>query len=84
MKKGRETRLSFRLLRTLAEVEQVREVWLKLQTHPEADLDYFLTVLRTCSDTVTPLVLAVYQGETCVCLVAGRIQETALEASSGY
>jgi hypothetical protein len=75
--------LRFQVLRTPAELVQVREVWLSLQTHPEADLDFFLTLIRTCRETVEPFVLAVYQGVRCVCLVAGRIQETLFQASSG-
>jgi Acetyltransferase (GNAT) domain/VanZ like family len=76
--------LSCRLLRTPEQLNEIRDFWVKLQNHPEADFEFFLTLLCSGKTADQPLVMVVYAGETCIGLVGGRLQHTWFEVTSGY
>ena len=38
---------TIKVARSIEEVEQYRNFWEKMQWHPNADMDYYLTVIKT-------------------------------------
>jgi hypothetical protein len=71
-----------RVLSTAEEVESVRGLWTAWQKNPEADIDYFLLMLRR-PDTIRPHVLVVHESGVPVAIAAGLIDDGHLEVTSG-
>jgi len=71
------------VLATAQEVEGVRSIWTAWRKNPEADIDYFLLMLRLRPEIVRPHVLVVYEKGEPVTIVAGRIEDSPLEITSG-
>ncbi len=72
-----------RIFTTTDEVERLRPVWSKFQRHPEADIDYYLLTVRICSEIVRPYVLVIYDRGEPICLLAGHVEKSLLEAKGG-
>lgn len=66
------------------EIEALRPDWTALQTHPNADLDFFQLVMRERSHILRPNVIALKQGDAIKAIVAGRIEDANIEVRFGY
>lgn len=65
-------------------MESARTFWEQWQTHPNADLDFFTTVVKSRPNVVDPIVLLIFNKDTPVALAAGRLEKTTLPVSFGY
>jgi Acetyltransferase (GNAT) domain len=72
-----------RVCRTIDEVEELREHWSGF-THPDADLDVFLQVIRDRDDVLAPHVIVVERGGRPAALLAARLETCELPARFGY
>jgi CelD/BcsL family acetyltransferase involved in cellulose biosynthesis len=76
--------LEVKVLRSLDEVQAIRDFWSTVQVSPESDIDFFQFIVTTRPEIRCPYVLMVLQGGQPVALVAGRIEEGNLEFKVGY
>jgi CelD/BcsL family acetyltransferase involved in cellulose biosynthesis len=72
-----------RVCRTVEEVEALREHWAGF-THPDADLDVFLHVIRDREDIVGPHVVVIEREGRPAALLAARLEACELPAKFGY
>jgi len=79
-----QTRLQIRVLRRLADVEALRSTWSGMQSHPNADIDFFSLIVRTRPEIVRPHVIVVFEEGRPITIVAGRLEENQLEIKIGY
>jgi hypothetical protein len=75
--------LAVRVAASRKEVEALRPAWEAMQFHPNADIDYFLTVVEAREEIERPHVIAVCEGDRPIALLIGRIEEDALEIKLG-
>jgi hypothetical protein len=76
--------IHLRVLRSEAEIETVREAWVRWQQHPHADLDFFLTIVRIRPEVISPYVLALYRNNVLDALLVGRLERGQVSLSMGY
>jgi CelD/BcsL family acetyltransferase involved in cellulose biosynthesis len=69
--------------RTLEEVEALRDSWRGF-SHPDADLEIFLTVIRERPEMLRPHVIAVQRDGRPAALLAARLEDCELPAKFGY
>jgi len=73
-----------RVLRTLPEVEEFRTAWMRLQRHPNADIDFYLQVLQSLPGPVRPHVLVACLNGTPVGFLVGRLENSRMDLKIGY
>ncbi|MGO9642820.1 MAG: hypothetical protein ACLP1Y_16115, partial [Candidatus Acidiferrales bacterium] len=76
--------LRVRVVRDYAGIEDVRPIWTSWQSHPNADIDFYLTVLRSRPEVLRPYVLVLYRGDSPEAMLIGRIDQSPLEFKMGY
>jgi hypothetical protein len=69
---------------TIEEVEDLRPFWEQMQWHPNADIDYFLTVIKYRKEVETPYVLLLRTDDKVKAMLVGRIEKFQLELKFGY
>ena len=70
--------------RSTAEVEAMRPFWEKMQWHPNADIDYYLTVIKSRKEVERPHVLMLRSNGAVQAMLVGRIENLQLELKFGY
>lgn len=70
--------------RDVAELEKIRQVWQRLQWHPNSDLEFFLHVVSSSSSCLRPHVMVVYVEEKPEALLVGRLECHNLQLRIGY
>jgi hypothetical protein len=70
--------------RSLEEVEAIRDVWTSWQWNPNADIDFYLQVLRLRPEIVRPHVLVLYRDNAPIAMLVGRLVMGKVEARLGY
>ncbi len=75
---------TLRIARTIAELEEFREVWSQWCDEPMADIDYYLVSARCRADFVRPHVMVVYRDGLPDCMLVGRLEHTNWTLKMGY
>lgn len=75
---------SLRIIDAAEEMEQLRPLWMRHESHPNNDLDYFLLIARGRQEVVSPLVIAIQRNGNLICSLAGRIENTRQRFQLGY
>jgi hypothetical protein len=78
------TEASVKVLRTLAELQEIRSEWESWPGHRDSEVDSYLTSLRLNPRTVRPHVLVVYRGGKLESILVGRIDLGHISCSLGY
>ena len=68
----------------LDSVESVRALWEQWQAHPNADFDFFSTVVKSRTNVVDPVALVIFKKDVPVALAACRLEKVFLPISFGY
>jgi hypothetical protein len=76
--------ITIRVLRSISEIEQVRDVWTSWQIHPNVDLDFYLMIQNTRSEVVRPHVLILYRDGRPDAMLVGRLEYQRLDVKLGY
>jgi hypothetical protein len=79
---GKENQLI--VARSVEEMECLRPIWEASQSHPNADMDYFLTVLASRPEVIRPHVVCLHKNGRAEALIVGRIEDVHLECRFGY
>ena len=73
-----------RIYKTFESIELIRPAWEAFHPHPNADIDFFQTILKTRANILRPHVVTVEQGEEVVAMLVGRIEAGAIQCRLGY
>lgn len=76
--------VTVKVLRSLREIEDFRSIWTSWNYHPNSDLDFYLTVLRTRREILRPHVIAVYRDERLDAILLGRFEHRRISLKIGY
>jgi Acetyltransferase (GNAT) domain len=75
--------MRLRIIRDFAGIEDIREVWSAWHSHPNSDIDFYLTILRSMPGA-SPYVVLLYRGEEPQALLAGRLENRQIDLKFGY
>lgn len=75
--------LRLRIIRDFAGIEEIREVWSAWHSHPNSDIDFYLTILLSMPG-VSPYVVVLYRGEEPEALLIGRLEKGRIDLKFGY
>jgi hypothetical protein len=76
--------LHTRVLRTLHELEEVREPWESWTGNRDSQIDCFLSVVQSRPDILHPYVIVLYRGSRPETMLVGRTERRALDFRVGY
>ncbi len=71
-------------LRSVEELEEIRNIWSVMQWHPNTDRDFYLLIINIRPEIIRPHVLLITQDGHPISLVVGRIEEKRLNLKIGY
>lgn len=66
------------------EVEQYRNAWKSLQWHPNADIDFYLTINKSRPEIIRPHVFILKENGCVKAMLVGRIEEVRFDLHFGY
>jgi hypothetical protein len=75
---------TIQIARTVDEVSALRTAWQELQWHPNADIDYYLTVLSSRSEVFRPHVIVLNRGGIPQSMLVGRLESRLFDVRLGY
>lgn len=73
-----------KVARSIEEVEEMRAIWEGLQHHPNADIDFYLTIIGSRKEVLRPHVILHSSKSGSNAMVIGRVEEKALDFKIGY
>lgn len=73
-----------RIIRTLTEVEQVREFWCSWNRDRDCDIDFCLNFVWTRPEFLRPHVIVIYRQGRPDAMLIGRIERTKMSSRIGY
>ena len=76
--------LRVRIIRDFAGIEEIREVWSSWHNHPNSDIDFYLTILRSMPGEVRPYIVMLYRGEAPQAMLIGRLENGQIDLKFGY
>lgn len=71
-------------VRSLAGIDRIRQPWTSWQRHPNADVDFYLTVLNSRPEILRPHIFVLYRDGRPDAMLIGRIEEGRIEYKFGY
>ena len=72
------------VIRDYEQVEQIRSIWTVWQRHPNADIDFYLTVLRSGREMIRPHILVLYRDGQPQTMLIGRLEQGHVIVRFGY
>lgn len=78
------SRPTVQIAETVDQVIAMRDVWVAVQSHPEADLDFYLTLLNTRPEILRPHVITLNHNGNTQSILVGRIERVRLTVGVGY
>jgi hypothetical protein len=69
---------------TVEQVAAIRDVWVSMQSHPDADFDFYLTLLNTRSEILRPHVVTLNENGSPISILIGRVEKVRLTVGMGY
>jgi Acetyltransferase (GNAT) domain len=79
-----EEALEVRTVDSAEGLETLRAHWEQFQHHPNADIDFFLTIIAARPEILHPLITVLYSDNEAVLLLAGRVEKVPVEIKIGY
>jgi hypothetical protein len=79
-----EEKMQAYTLKSLEDVRGIREVWEKMQPHPYADIDYYLSMFESCENVIGPYVLLLRRNNMSETMLIGKIEDIRFNCRIGY
>lgn len=76
--------VSIRVIRTVEEIESIRDVWMSSEGHRDSDIDVYLALLRSNPDILRPHVIVLYREGRPETLLIGRLASQKIDIKIGY
>jgi len=77
-------KLTTRVISSVSEVEEIRDIWSGWRQHPNSDMEFYLNTLRARPDFLRPHVILVNRGGCPEAMLVGRLELRRVEANLGY
>src|ERR1019366_10300861 len=84
MKRSEGGQLTLRIVRSLSELEELREIWTAWQSNPTSDIDNFFLIVRLRPEIQRPHVMVVYRDGHPDSILVGRLEHTRISFKLGY
>lgn len=68
----------------LEELENLREVWERLNYNPNADIDYYKALISSSNNHVRPCILTFWENNSITALFIGRLEKRSINIAIGY
>ena len=82
--KNQENRIALRTIKTLTEIEEIRNIWSTWQSNPISDIDNFLLIARLRPEIQRPHVMVVYRNGNPDSVLVGRMEYAPMNFKVGY
>ena len=82
--KTQESRIALRTVKTLTEIEEIRNIWSTWQSNPISDIDNFLLIARLRPEIQRPHVMVVYRNGNPDSVLVGRMEYAPMNFKVGY
>jgi hypothetical protein len=66
------------------ELENLREVWERLNHNPNADIDYYKALISSSDNNVRPCILTIWENNSITALLIGRLEKRSINITIGY
>jgi hypothetical protein len=76
--------ITVRTIRSREEIEEIRSVWSGWRNHPNSDIDYFLTVMRSGPALERPHIIVAYRDSCPDSMLVGRVESSRIDCTIGY
>jgi len=76
--------VEIRTIRSLQGIEDIRPFWAAWQKHPNADVDFYLTIVRSRPEILRPHIIVLSRNGRPDALLVGRLEEGRVDVSIGY
>jgi len=76
--------VTVRVIRTLAEIEEVRSTWVSWKFHPNSDIDYYLSRFHVRPEFIRPHIIVVNRDGRPDAMLVGRLDHLRLDLKIGY
>lgn len=76
--------LTVKVLQTVSEVEQERALWTRWPGHRDSEIDFYLMILRSRPEVLSPYILVAYQNNCPQAMLIGRVEKRRLDFRVGY
>src|SRR5208283_5701279 len=80
----RTERYDIKVIRSLPEIETIRNFWVKVQNHPNTDIDHYLTTLDSAHNVISPYIILFSVDGQPESLAVGRLEKRKMGISFGY
>lgn len=71
-------------IKTIQDIESIRTFWQSVHKHPNSDIDFYLSIIRSRSNIIRPHVLLIKHYGTPIALLVGRIEHFPFSLAFGY
>lgn len=72
------------IAKTVSELENIRQAWTAMQNSPDADLEFYLTLVRTRPEILRPHVITLKDNDEITSILIGRLETKHLTVPIGY
>src|SRR5437899_4074231 len=79
-----EKEIKVRVIRSISELEGIRNIWMSWQSHPNSDITFYLNILCSRPEFVRPHVIVIYRNECPEAILVGRVEHGSLNLRLGY
>jgi CelD/BcsL family acetyltransferase involved in cellulose biosynthesis len=77
-------KITTRVIRSEAEIEEIRPLWTGWQRHPNSDIDFYLMIHKLRPNVVRPHIILLYEDGQPRTMLVGRIERGHVDCSIGY
>ena len=79
-----EVGTTVRVCRTVADIEEIRQIWAAWKGYRDSDIDFYLEFIRTRQEVLRPHVIVLSRGGRPDALLIGRLEKTRIDSKIGY
>ena len=80
----KEPNIEIVVIKDIRRLDNIRDDWVRLQWHPNADIDYFIHYIQSRDSVRMPCVILVYECGVPKTILVGRIEDTVISFNVGY
>ncbi len=86
MKRTRSSinKLSYKVVDSIGNLNQIRDLWHRMNWHPNTDIDFYITIFKSRHNCLRPYILVIYQSDIPTTMLIGRIEYKHIKFRIGY
>ena len=70
--------------RTAKGIDAIRKIWENMQSHPNSDIDFYLSVIKSRQNIISPYVMLLKHNGLPITLLLGRVENYPFSLNFGY